>query len=104
MGDVFGGFHSHVPTVVLRQFGLIPRLSRVVSAATCPAATLHVNLCPLASGYASHSSPDSSHQFDSGFDGAWFPQVPVVGSEASIFSELSQVPATLLFVNFTSMA
>ena len=57
------GFHSHVPTVVLRQLGLMPRFSRVVSA-TCPAAALHVILCPTSRGYqgCAHSSPCSSHQ------------------------------------------
>ena len=49
--DVSQGFHSHVPAVVLRQFRSQLRYFRVVFAATCPVAALHVNLCSTPRGH-----------------------------------------------------
>ena len=67
---------SRIPQPCSVNWGLRPRLFRVVSAATCPAAALHVNLCPkpsLASGLRSTFFLGPSHHCDPRFDGAWGP-------------------------------
>ena len=76
------------PAVVLRHSNFC---------SLCQAAALHVNLCPILCWHqscAQRSSRGSSHQTatqDS--SGAWGPQTPEVGSEASIFSETGQQPS-----------
>ena len=96
--------------MVLRQLGSQPRY---FPKCFCS----HVPSCSSPRQHVSHKSLASSlcstfltwfltSNCDSGFDGIWGPQVSAVGSEALIFSELSQQPgASYKFhVNFTLIA
>ena len=95
VGDVSRGFHSNVPAVVLRQLGFHASILPICFCShvpSCSSPRQCVSLTLTISGMCLFFPLFLTSNCDSGFNGAWGPQVPAVGSGASMFSEMSPHP------------